>query len=184
MTLAKPEAEALEARLHALEDRHSIADVLHRYCRALDRLDAALLRDVFFEDAELDYGPGLYRGPPGPFIPFAIGFQSAMRHTQHRLTNLLIERKGDRAFCESYVCAIHQLERDGELLDLIVDGRFLDGFEMRHGGWRIARRVEVIDFAHERLSTSHWFEQGPELHRGRHGMDDLLAGVRGEWLSS
>ena len=81
------------------------------------------------------------------------------------------------------VCAVHQLEREGELLDLIVDGRFLDGFELRKGEWRIARRVEVIDFAHERPSTLLWFEQGPELNRGRHGMDDLLFKVRREWLT-
>lgn len=172
----------LEARLRALEDRQAIADLLHRYCRALDRLDGDLLESVFFEDAELDYGPGLYRGAPGPFVPFALEFQGAMEHTQHRLANLLIDLRGDRAFCESYVCALHQLQRDGERKDLIVDGRFLDGFERRGEAWRIARRVEVIDFAHERPSTRGWFEQGPQLNRGRHDRDDLLARVRRDWL--
>jgi hypothetical protein len=172
----------LESRLRALEDRQAICDVIHRYCRSLDRLDRSLLSTAFFDDARLDYGPGIYRGTTAAFIPFALEFQGAMSHTQHKVTNLLIELHGDRAFCESYVSALHQHERNGTERDLIVDARFLDGFERRDNEWRIAMRVEVIEFAHERESTRGWFENGPVLNRGRHDMKDPLYQLRADWL--
>ncbi len=175
--------QELEQRLRALEDKQAISDVVYRYCRGLDRLDGESLGSVFYDDAQLDYGPGLYRGTPASFIPFALEFQGAMLHTQHKATNLLVELHGDRAFCESYVTALHQQDRDGTLFDLVIDARFLDGFERREGKWRIARRTEVIDFAHERESTGGWFDNGPALNRGRHDMQDLLYRLRADWLS-
>lgn len=181
MEHAQPHSLTLEQRIQAIEDRQMIADVLYRYCRALDRLDGSLLDTVFHSDARLDYGPGIYQGGPGPFIPFALEFQGAMQHTQHKITNLLIDLTGDRAFCESQVCALHTLQREGELFDLIVDARFLDCMSRREGEWRIETRVEIIDFAHERPSTRGWFEHGPEVHRGRHGNDDCLYQALSDW---
>ncbi len=172
---------SLERRVQAIEDRQLITDVIYRYCRALDRLDAMLLATVFHADARLDYGPGIYQGKPATFIPFALEFQGAMEHTQHKITNLLIDLTGDRAFCESQVCALHTLKRQGELFDLVVDARFLDCMSRRAGEWRIETRLELIDFAHERPSTTGWFEHGPELHRGRHGTDDHLYQAQDAW---
>lgn len=171
----------LEARVRVLEDKEDITQLLKRYCRALDRLDGELLKSVFFEDARLDYGPGLFRGAPEEFVPFALEFQGAMEHTRHLIDNALIELDSDRAFCESYVTALHEYQRGGQALDLRVDGRFIDCLERRNGEWRIVERTELIDMAHERTATPGWFDQSPELNRGRHGSDDLLYEFYRRW---
>ena len=53
-----------------LADRLAILDILAGHSRGLDRLDAELLRSVFFEDAFCEYG--FYNGEPGAFIEFAM----------------------------------------------------------------------------------------------------------------
>jgi len=48
--------ERLERELARHRDLIEIQDVLTRYSRALDWLDADMLSTVFFDDAEIDYG--------------------------------------------------------------------------------------------------------------------------------
>jgi len=47
----------------ALADRAQIADLIHRYCRAVDRLDVPLGHSIWHDDAWADYGPDVYQGP-------------------------------------------------------------------------------------------------------------------------
>ena len=56
--------------------------------------------------------------------------------------------------------------------------RCLDQFERRDGEWRIARRTELLDWAHERPATTDWFERQPALNRGMHAMTDAVYGVK------
>lgn len=186
-------ADSVEARLEALEaryaelsgqlrwltDRQAINDVLCRYSRSLDRLDIDLLRSVFWPEAAVDLGPGLYQGEARNLFEFAMQFQGAMQVTRHELSNVLIEPLGDgRAFAESYVYAFHVQDREGRVDDLIVYGRYLDHFERRNGEWRISRRAELIDWAHERPATADWFDRQPPLNRGAHDVSDPLYGAR------
>ena len=166
------DTNSTEARLDALESKLAISEVLFRYCRALDRLDETALQEIFWQDAMVDYGPGIYNGPVTDFVPFAMQFQGAMKVTQHRVSNVLIDLDGDTAYCDSQMYAFHVLQSADELVDLIVIARMGDRFERRNGEWRIADRIEVIDWAHERPSTDDWFERQPELHRGRHDSTD------------
>ena len=161
-------------KIAATVAKQEITEVIYKFSRALDRLDEDLLADVFWGDAEVDLGPGLYQGPIGPFIPFAMQFQGAMRATQHSVSNTLIELDGDRAIAESHVYAFHVMEQDGEALDLIVGGRYIDEFERRNDAWRIAKRTELLDWAHERPATADWFDRQPPLNRGEHSRDDGL----------
>jgi hypothetical protein len=163
-----------DTTLQALADRLAINDVLVNYCRALDRLDADLLASVFHTDAELDYGQALYRGPVGPFLPFALEFQGAMQTTQHRLTNVLIQLDGALARVESYVDAYHISLRDGERVELVIGARYLDRFSRNDdGNWRIQQRTEVIDWGREQVLQSDWLAENPGLNRGHHDRSDL-----------
>lgn len=158
-----------------LVDRQAIHDLLCRYARSLDRLDSDLLRSSFWPEAYVDLGPGLYQGEARNLFDFAMQFQGAMKLTRHELGNMLIEPRGeDRAFAESYVYAFHVVEKDGKAEDLIVYGRYLDHFERRNGEWRISRRTELIDWAHERCATADWFARQPPLNQGRHDRSDGL----------
>jgi len=165
----------LQQRCQRLEDRQAIHDLLCRYSRALDRLDSDLLRSVFWPDAHVDLGPGLFQGQAQDLFEFAMQFQGAMQVTRHELSNILIdELDGDHASCETYVYAFHTLQQDEIPKDLIVYGRYLDEFERRDGEWRIVRRVELLDWAHERPATADWFDRQPPLNRGLHSTKDGL----------
>ncbi|MCB1677064.1 MAG: nuclear transport factor 2 family protein [Halioglobus sp.] len=161
------------AAIQELVDKQAITEVLTHYCRALDRLDSDLLASVFSEDAQLDYGEALYRGPAGPFLPFALEFQGAMQTTQHRLSNVLIALDGERARAESYVDAYHIQQRDGQQVELVVGARYLDNLERGGDGvWRIVKRTEVIDWGREHILENDWLATNPGLNRGSHDTSD------------
>lgn len=180
--------ETLERRVEELAGKHSwlidrqvIYDQLCRYSRSLDRLDIELLSSTFWPDADVDLGPGVFQGQARDLFEYAMRFQGAMKVTRHELSNVLIEPLEDgRAFAESYVCAFHVVDEGGRPVDLIVYGRYLDYFERRNGDWRISRRTELIDWAHERRATADWFARQPPLNRGVHDGSDGLYLARRE----
>src|SRR6202007_2016381 len=92
-----------------LADREAIRHCVLRYCRGLDRLDEAMLRDVYWPDATDDHIA--YSGPAEGFIEVAREMLSAIPRTQHLLGNILIEMRDDTsADCESYFQAYHLIE--------------------------------------------------------------------------
>lgn len=157
------------ARLRAHEE---IRARVFGSCRALDRLDAALLRAQFHDDAEVDYGV-FYRGPIEGFAPVAMGFQGSMRDTQHLVGNISIALDGERASAESYVHAHHVLVQGEERVQLMVGARYLDRFELRAGAWKIAYRTEVIDWGRWLPIAESWFEDNREMPKGQRGSGDL-----------
>ncbi len=146
--------------IRALIDRQAIADVLHRYCRALDRRDFALLRRVYWPDAVDDHA--VMRGTVGEFITYSIPFLNDVV-TSHMVTNVLIEfATTHEAYCECYFSALHDLPGTGDdagRVERTVGGRYVDRFEYREeegGEWRIAARTVVIDWYREGASSSVW----------------------------
>ncbi|MBA3895579.1 MAG: nuclear transport factor 2 family protein [Sphingomonadaceae bacterium] len=142
----------------------AIATLVYRYCRALDRLDADLLRSVFHPGAEIDMG-AIYRGGVDGFIDVAMGFMGSMESTRHCVSNLLVE--GDKV--EAYVDAWHLLPGPTEL---IVRARYLQTVTEHNGAMAIARHAEVIDFGTQRPVNTGWFAGEIGLPRGCRGRDD------------
>ena len=154
-----------------LLDRQQITDVLHRYCRAADRLDVALFRTTFWEDGGFDGGPA--EGPAMEIIPHL--FEKLMpdmwEASQHSVSNILIELDGNRAFVEMYLNAFHLSHpthesraallgeqnalaagfKDDDVIEFIFGGRYIDIFERRNGEWRIFKRKIVPVFNHVEL---------------------------------
>lgn len=130
-------------------DRLQIADVLARYCRAIDRIQADhLIGAVFHEDALVD--------KTGTAIPVAqFAADVAARHpgvpaASHMVTNVLIDFLGAHsAFCESWCLALEQhgpAAGESQTMDRIYRVRYADRFERRGDGrWRIAQRTFVVD---------------------------------------
>lgn len=138
-----------------LVDRTAISDVLHRYCRAIDRCDAELLRSCYHPDAVDHHGP--IRGRRDEFVDRAISELTlrAASHgqlTTHVLGNVIIDLDGDAAAVESYFQAAHVEDRDEGFRVFEFHGRYLDRFERRDGEWRIARRTVVHDWSEIRSS--------------------------------
>jgi ketosteroid isomerase-like protein len=128
--------------LAQLLDRQRITEVLHRYCRAVDRLDRDLLLSAYHPDAVDDHGS--FTGTAADFAARTIGrMAEAYEATQHRLANVSIDLHGDTAWVESYVVATHVLA--GNAIEH-AGARYVDRFERRDGEWRIATRVVVLDW--------------------------------------
>lgn len=137
----------MEESLQRLLDRAEIEDVLHRYCRGVDRIQLDVLASVFHPDAVIDYGAiqrtaqefVAYVGEKHPKVPFA----------SHMVMNKLIDfLSPQKAFVESWCLALerHPPNKDGAFdIDRVFRVRYGDIFEKRGGAWRIAKRMTVID---------------------------------------
>ena len=59
----------MDEKLKLAADKIEIADVVYKYCRAIDRMDRELLESVFHEDSIHHHGE--YEGPSSDFCNFA-----------------------------------------------------------------------------------------------------------------
>lgn len=144
-----------------IADRLAIAEVLARYCRGIDRCEAALLAQVFTPDAQIDYGDGAKS--PAETIPGLMAGLGAMRLTQHNISNTVIQIIGTAAKAETNCVALHLIPTpEGEIelpeielpeIELVVGGRYLDTLVKTNGGWRIAERLYVMDWNRTQPST-------------------------------
>lgn len=136
-----------------IADRLAITEVIHRYCRAMDRVDAELGYSVWHEDGEADYG-SIYRGSGRGFVDWVCGVHRTMIVHSHRATNVLITLEGDRAASETYVIATLRGMNGDRLMQTMAWGRYLDRWSRRKGRWAIDRRVYVHDFDEVRESPA------------------------------
>ena len=132
--------------LAAVTDRLAITDLLHRYCRAVDRLDHELGYSVWHPDGEADYG-ATFQGTGHGFIDFVIEQHRQCLTTSHHVTNIALELDGARAASEAYHFAAIRIEREGRPHLINVWGRYIDTWSKRDGRWGIDRRVTVRDFS-------------------------------------
>ena len=129
-----------EAAIGELLAKQTITEILHKYCRAMDRMDNDLGRSVFHPDAAADYG-SMYRGTGYGFIEFVYGAHAGMLVHHHQLGNILIKVAGERAYSESYVTVTFRLrDAQGKLLGMASYGRYIDRWEKRDGCWAISDR--------------------------------------------
>lgn len=165
----------LAARLQALEDRDAIAEVVVRYCRAIDRCDEVLLRSCFHPDATHRHGG--FEGASADFCTLALGLVRALVLTHHQLGPVSIELRGDVAFTETYFTSLHRFGpapppggKPHE--DRIARGRYIDRFERRDGAWRIAHRHGVTEWMRYDAGDDRGFFDGPADQRGRRDGSD------------
>lgn len=138
-----------------IADRMAIGDVIYRYCRAMDRIDAELGYSVWHEDGEADYG-AIFRGSGRGFVDWVCGVHRTMLAHSHRVTNVLVTLDGDRAGSETYVVATLRRMDGSRLMQTMAWGRYLDRWSRRAGRWAIDRRIYVHDFdeVHEITETA------------------------------
>jgi hypothetical protein len=160
-----------DERIEGYLAKQEIYELACKYCRALDRLDAELMRSVFFEDAYCEYG--FYNGPPAQFAEFAMGALGGHAANQHMLGNVLIEVEGDEAFGEVYFHAYHKLAAasGSGFDDLVIAGRYIDRYEKRDGVWKIAYRSERNDWSRTTPTNDPYFDMAPNGLRGSRADD-------------
>jgi hypothetical protein len=144
--------------------KQEIYELSCRYSRGLDRLDAELLMSVFSDDAYCEYG--IYNGPPGPFVEFALQALGEHAANQHLVGQVLVDVEGEEAFGEVYFQAYHKVPAGEHFEDLMISGRYLDMYERRDGSWKIAYRSERNDWSHTRPTCDPYFEAAADGLRG------------------
>jgi hypothetical protein len=134
-----------DAAIRALLDKQAIRDVMMRYCRGVDRLDADLISSAYHPDAYDDHCGEEFTGETvGPGIARWMG--ETMEMTSHQITNQTVALDGDFAGCESYYTETHILKAgDGPRAKGVVVGRYVDRLERRDGEWRIIHRRVVME---------------------------------------
>ncbi|MGE0797891.1 MAG: nuclear transport factor 2 family protein [Lautropia sp.] len=132
-----------------LADRAMITDVLHRYCKGVDRLDFALIRDSFHPDAVDEHS--MYSGGVDGLIEWIRQRHAAILFSMHTTSNVAVEFPDrDTAYVES-CCQSTQRHRPAAVSDatderaFLTFARYLDVFTRRAGAWRIQHRTAVYD---------------------------------------
>lgn len=166
----------LESRLQILLDERDIREVLLRYCRGVDRCDAALIASCYHEDAIDDHGSWFVNGPEvAKLVVDAIKPGSAV--AMHFVGNTLIEVEGDIAFAESYLLAFRAYDQGGRSYNRTRAARFNDRFERRQGQWRISERVVTDDW--DRVDEVLQRQEGHALfRRGSKDQNDPVYAIR------
>lgn len=139
------EIAALQRQVEELTAREAIREVLHRYARATDRFDVALLKSCYWTGA-FDAHGGAFAGDAHEFAEFILGPNqlAQLPDLRHLISNTMIDLDldHDRAFVESaFVCTIELSFGDSKTADAQSEGRYFDLFERRKGEWKIWRRL-------------------------------------------
>jgi SnoaL-like domain len=143
MEVAEMSEEEVIAVLQEMKDRREIEAVLVRYCRAVDRLDAELLRTCYHPEAVDDHG--IFKGTRDEFIAWVMPLHEQHQTvTQHKVSNITIEIDGDTAHSESYYMYAG-MNKQGTPLT-VCGGRYIDRFERREGRWAIAARISLLEW--------------------------------------
>jgi hypothetical protein len=137
--------------IEAISAHIEIRQALVRYCRGVDRGDEDLILSAYHPGA-MDRHGTLHDAPAEDFAKHVLArFDRPKIVGQHHLTNTYIDLRGDVALVESYFLgfrpAINEATGEDELVPL--GGRYLDRFEKREIGWRIAERLVVVDWFHK-----------------------------------
>lgn len=135
--------------LEVLHDKQTITELLHLYCRSVDRADWDTLAGLYWGDA-IDHH-GIRDGNPGELIQWlkeSVGPGLLFEWMIHQLGNVLIEVHGDTAVVESYFSANQRRNGEDGVWDDLCQGRYVDRFERRDGEWRVAERFVMYDWSH------------------------------------
>lgn len=131
----------LERKLREQIDRSEIHRVMLRYARGLDRLDDALARGCYWDDAIEDHGH--FVGTPDAFIAYAGQVTLSFEAVQHAILNHICDLQGEEAFTETYFQFTGVTAGEGP--NFVSTGRYVDHFRKKGGEWRIAGRVTIVE---------------------------------------
>jgi len=137
------------ANLETLLAEREIVQVLRRYCRSMDRIDAALGYTVWHEGGLANYGP-IFTGTGRGFIDWVCEFHRGLDKHHHQIGNALIDVQGDRAGSETYITVNLLFRKDGKQMLTTGFGRYLDRWSRRNGRWAIDERNYANDFSFTR----------------------------------
>lgn len=132
-----------------LLDRQQILDVIHRYCRGVDRFDREMVLSAYHPDAVDDHG--MFVGGREGFADWALGYHREHQISHHHMVfNHSAEIDGDVAHTETYWLFFGENRTKPNTLGV---GRYLDRMEKRNGVWGIVNRVCISECVNEVTET-------------------------------
>ncbi|HQR03059.1 MAG: nuclear transport factor 2 family protein [Proteobacteria bacterium] len=133
-------------QIQSLLDKQAVHELIHAYCRAMDRRDYASVRRLYHEDAIDDHG-GFFKGLAMEFVDRLPAIQAPMEILHHNVTTVNLSLGSDSGEGEVYVLAYHRIAKEGGgSMDFLVGGRYLDKYEKRDGCWKFSHRVILADW--------------------------------------
>ncbi|EED35444.1 hypothetical protein NOR51B_1389 [Luminiphilus syltensis NOR5-1B] len=138
----------MERELQELLDKKACEEVLMRYARTLDWLDREGQASCFWPDADIDYG--FYSGDGTGWVETVMEVELAAPRRWHMSGGALIRIEGAKAQSECYGFTVSMsTDDDGNSVDSLFGGRYLDELEKRGGQWRISKRRYILDFSYQ-----------------------------------
>ena len=136
-----------------LSDHDAIRQVVARYARGVDRLDADVMKSAYWPEATDDHG--VFVGNAMVFCERVVATHQRFTGTMHCNMNHAIEVQGDKASGEIYNVT-YLFREDGDLhyIDTWF-GRYLDQYEKRAGEWRILERICVHENTMSQVVDAH-----------------------------
>lgn len=168
----------IQQQLQVLLDKQAITEVINKHARSLDRMDGELMKSTYWADAIEEHQDPIYpdlfhyNDNAHAFVEPAMEGFKALKATQHRISNILIEVDGDKATAESYVWAYHVHTEEGVDKEGILGGRHYYKFERRNGEWKISHRLTVFDWNQNLDATALWSEKFDEKYNGQRDKTD------------
>lgn len=140
-------AQQAQAEIETLLAKQAITEQLYRYPRALDRHDRDLLMSIGHPEAKVTFGKTVFPNWAA-LVDFMAKAHEPMRGNNHRITNILIEVRGDKAVSESSGTATLMVKNEGseDFEERWMHSRYLDRWERRNGKWGIVDRQTVMDY--------------------------------------
>ena len=157
-----------------MTDREAITDLIYRYARAMDRMDAAQGKAIWHADGTADYGD-VFIGKGQDFIDFVNTQHAGLLKHSHQMTNIILEVDGHCAGSETYYTTALRMTRGEQENEIRVWGRYIDRWSKREGRWGIDHRIALRDFDDIRPVTPISNDM-----RGRRDRDDPSYAVLGE----
>jgi ketosteroid isomerase-like protein len=136
-----------DPEVQAMLDEFALGKLVHAYCRAVDRGDFAILRELYHHDAADAHGAFSTAGV-AEFLDQLAATRPYIRSMQHNITTVNFAVEGERAEGEIYTIATHTVAGATGDVDVIVGGRYLDKYAKRSGTWKFTERMIVTDWAH------------------------------------
>lgn len=135
--------------LHEISDRFEIRDLLVDYAYKVDEGDYDGLRQVFTEDAELDYREtGAVAGDLETVIAYLKEVMPLMVRSQHMMGNTRFRIEGDRAETTTQCFNPLVINTDAGEHPMFVGLWYVDTLVRTSAGWRIRERRQRLCYTH------------------------------------
>ncbi len=151
-----------QAMLNEVMDRDHIREVVHRYCRAVDRGTLEDVMALFDNECDLLLIPGNKRAGRQAVERWYSRYMShRLECLRHLIHNQIITLNGDRATSKSYFDAVGALRGES----LVVGGFYEDTLRKVAGQWKFSEKIIRVDFmvplsegwGGEKMKTKPWW---------------------------